>query len=108
MLRASKTLSHQRIEQFSNLRQALKQKLSTGQSIEGSGTPSIPGLTQICKGFRRGELIILSGPTGTVLMSMVVDNIKYTRRVRKNNFTVPDKLGFCFGGKTPFRLFCKS
>jgi twinkle protein len=64
MLKAARTLSHQRIEQFSTLRQALKQKLSSGQLIEGSSTPSIPGLTQICKGFRRGEMVVVSGPTG--------------------------------------------
>lgn len=64
MLKAARTLSHRRIEQFTDLRQALKQKIITGQTIEGSGTPSIPGLTQICKGFRKGELVILSGPTG--------------------------------------------
>ena len=41
-------------------------------------TPSLPGLTDILKGFRRGEMTVLTGPTGsgkTTLLSQMSLNI---------------------------------
>lgn len=47
---------------------------------DGSGTPSIPQLEAICKGFRRGELVVLTGPTGcgktTLLSQLSLDFVK--------------------------------
>ena len=41
---------------------------------DGTPTPSLPTLTKIVKGFRRGELVIFTGPTGggkTTLLSLI-------------------------------------
>ena len=39
-------------------------KLRDTQQFEGSVTPSVPKLTGITKGFRKGELVLFTGPTG--------------------------------------------
>ena len=48
--------------------------------IDGTSTPSMPTLTKICKGFRRGELVIFTGPTGagktTLLSQLTIDFAK--------------------------------
>lgn len=41
------------------------QELEVSEEISrGSQAASLPGLSSICKGFRRGELVIFTGPTG--------------------------------------------
>jgi hypothetical protein len=37
---------------------------NSGRERIGTQTPSLDGLSLICKGFRRGELVIFTGPTG--------------------------------------------
>lgn len=55
---------HDKILTFSDLRaQALLSKNDSVQ-FEGTATPSIPKLTKTLKGFRKGELILFTGPTG--------------------------------------------
>lgn len=50
------------------------------KGLEGSITPSLPALTDIIKGFRRGELTVLSGPTGcgktTILSQLSLDFVR--------------------------------
>lgn len=81
MLLAAKPLSHRRIETFSHLREQVLRNIRTPLSeLSGTGTPSIPTVSAIIKGFRRGELTILTGPTGggktTLLSQMSVDFAK--------------------------------
>eukprot|EP01039_Chlorochromonas_danica_P005868 gene5868-6461_t len=85
MLLKAKQLSHQHIETFANLRPSILQivndlrngKNGDKKAVEGSITPSLGALTEIIKGFRRGELIVLSGPTGcgktTLLSQLSID-----------------------------------
>ena len=46
----------------------LRQTLAYISRPEGSGygtpTPSLPGISAITKGFRVGELVVFTGPTG--------------------------------------------
>ena len=79
MLKAAQALSHDKIQTFTSLKASLMSHIhrrSNGSTVvtEGSSTPTLPGLTEICKGFRRGEMVVLSGPTGagkTTLLSQL-------------------------------------
>lgn len=79
MLNNARTLSHDKIQSFTALKQSLLfniQNRAAGNTVtsEGSVTPSLPGLTDMCKGFRRGEMVVLTGPTGsgkTTLLSQL-------------------------------------
>lgn len=68
MLRAAQKLTQDSTIGFSEGRDSVLQSVLRGHALgqDGSLTPSLPQLTEICKGFRRGELVILTGPTGTV------------------------------------------
>ena len=81
MLAAAKPLAHRRLETFSHLRAQVLRSIRTPLSeLSGTGTPSLPTVSSIIKGFRRGELTILTGPTGggktTLLSQMSVDFAK--------------------------------
>jgi twinkle protein len=81
MLSTARGLSHKSIEDFSKFRSLILQSVmhdkktangegggndspSKGLFDDGTPTPSLMALTQKIKGFRRGELVVLSGPTG--------------------------------------------
>ena len=65
LLAEAKLLSHDKLQTFKDLREDIvKALLGTASVYEGIKTPSLPKLTGILKGFRRGELVILTGPTG--------------------------------------------
>jgi len=81
MLLAAKPLAHRRLETFAHLREQVLRNIRTPLTeLSGTGTPSIPTISAIIKGFRRGELTILTGPTGggktTLLSQMSVDFAK--------------------------------
>jgi len=81
MLLAAKPLPHRRLERFAHLREEVLRSIRTPLSeLSGTGTPSLPTISSIIKGFRRGELTILTGPTGggktTLLSQMSVDFAK--------------------------------
>jgi hypothetical protein len=40
----------------------------------GTPTKSLPALTRTVKGFRPGELVVFTGPTGTVAVHCTVDS----------------------------------
>ncbi len=65
MLNAASRISHQNLVTFSNLKERVFRFLKSGPHLEGIQTPSFPRLSAICKGFRRGELVIFTGPTGS-------------------------------------------
>lgn len=54
-----------------------------GYIREGSQVPSLPTLNSIAKGFRRGELVLLTGPTGggktTFLSQLTLDFAKQVK-----------------------------
>ena len=64
LLEKSYLMRHEKILTFSDLRvQALLSQRDSKQ-FDGTPTPSIPRLTGILKGFRKGELVVFTGPTG--------------------------------------------
>jgi hypothetical protein len=45
--------------------ESILQALERSAEVAGSQASSLPGVNSLCKGFRNGELVVLSGPTGT-------------------------------------------
>lgn len=80
MLEQARILSHEKLISFKDMKSDLIQYLRAETRSEGSQTPSLPKLSSITKGFRRGELVILTGPTGvgktTVLSQLSLDFVK--------------------------------
>ncbi len=80
MLANAKCPSHEKVQGWSDLKDSVLQYLSQppgASRADGTPTPSLPTLTKIVKGFRRGELVIFTGPTGggktTLLSQLSID-----------------------------------
>ncbi len=59
---------------FDDLRQGVRAELADPGGAAGTPFPSFPSLTAALKGFRPGELTVLTGPTGagkTTLLSQL-------------------------------------
>ena len=55
---------HDRIITFGDLRNEVMKELLEPELYSGTAIPSLPKFTQLIKGFRRGEMTVLTGPTG--------------------------------------------
>lgn len=64
MIRAAKSVPHERVVDFSHLREDVKHQILNPDFYAGVALPSLPQLTKILSGIRRGELTVLTGPTG--------------------------------------------
>jgi len=79
MLHQAQPVRHDRVVSFSDIKHDVLRSLVRGSMTEYEGTlcTSLPTINDITKGFRRGELIVFSGPTGsgktTLLSQMSVD-----------------------------------
>ena len=60
----SRLTPHERIMTFENLRDDVLQEILYPEKYVGTPILSLPGLTHLIQGFRRGELTVLTGPTG--------------------------------------------
>lgn len=58
-------VSHDRVMMFTDLRDQVLHEIVHPDKYVGNPVPSLPRLTEIVKGFRRGEMTVLTGPTGT-------------------------------------------
>lgn len=56
---------HEQILTFKDLRQEVLHEMMHPDKYTGVPVPSLPGFTKLIKGFRRGELTVLTGPTGS-------------------------------------------
>ena len=65
ILRGAHVLPHERILTFKELRSQVLHEMLNPEKYTGVPVPSLPGFTDIIKGFRRGELTVLTGPTGS-------------------------------------------
>jgi twinkle protein len=50
---------------FSELRKEVLHEMLNPERYAGVPVPSLPAFTDIIKGFRRGEMTVLTGPTGS-------------------------------------------
>lgn len=57
-------LPHDRIITFGDLRKDVLKELLEPELYAGTAIPSLPRFTRLIKGFRRGEMTVLTGPTG--------------------------------------------
>lgn len=64
MIQDSQVLPHDRIITFSEMRSQVLDEMLNPDQYAGVPVPSLPELTKILKGFRRGEVTVLTGPTG--------------------------------------------
>ncbi len=75
MLFKATPISHQRLETFSSLRgEVLRNIRQPQQQASGAAIPSLPSLSKMIMGLRKGELALLTGPTGcgkTTLLSQI-------------------------------------
>lgn len=72
MIRSAQVPSPEMFVTFADRRASVLQALECAEENEGSAATSLPGLTDLCKGFRRGELVIFTGPTGALRTNNVV------------------------------------
>jgi twinkle protein len=65
MLKEADIMEHEYVVGFKGLRSQVLNQITNPEKYMGVPTPSLPGLTSIIKGFRRGELTVITGPTGS-------------------------------------------
>jgi len=65
MLNSATKVPHERIIQFTDIKSQVIYEMMNPEKYNGVPAPSLPTLTNILKGFRRGELSVLTGPTGS-------------------------------------------
>lgn len=65
MIRAAKVTKHENVMDFEAIRSDVLHEILHPDKYTGVPMTSLPMLTDIIKGFRRGELTILTGPTGS-------------------------------------------
>ena len=64
MIKNASVTKHEQVMDFEALRDDVIHEILHPDEYKGMPMPSLPGLTKIIKGYRRGELTILTGPTG--------------------------------------------
>jgi twinkle protein len=73
----AKVLPHKQIVTFDEVREEIYRELANPQQVAGVQSSSLPGLNSLLKGHRKGELTILTGPTGvgktTLLTQLSLD-----------------------------------
>ena len=64
MLKGAEILRHEFVLTFKDLRSQVMNEIYNPDKYTGVPVKSLPGFTNIFKGFRRGEVTVLTGPTG--------------------------------------------
>ena len=64
-LQQAQLVPHERILTFQDLRHDVLHELLEPDKYSGVAVPSLPIFTRLIKGFRRGELTVMTGPTGS-------------------------------------------
>lgn len=65
ILNDAKLTPHERILTFEEMRDDVLHEMLYPDKYVGTPIKSLPGLTSIIKGYRRGEMTVLTGPTGS-------------------------------------------
>lgn len=88
----AKLTPHERIATFAELRDDVLHEIMHPDQYVGAPLPSWPELTNIIKGVRRGELTVLTGPTGsgktTYLGQMSLDLVEQDVNVLWGSFEI--------------------
>lgn len=64
MIKEAAVTKHENVVNFESMRQDVIHEILHPNEYTGVKMPSLPALTNIIKGYRRGELTVLTGPTG--------------------------------------------
>ena len=92
ILADAQLVRHDRIIRFSDLRDEVLHEIMHPDQYVGHPMNSLPGFTNIIKGFRRGELSVLTGPTGsgktTFLGQLSVDLVEQDVNVLWGSFEI--------------------
>jgi twinkle protein len=65
MLDNAKVVPHEMVLSFEDLRSNVLHEIVHPDKYVGAPAPSLPLFTNVVKGFRRGEMTVLTGPTGS-------------------------------------------
>ena len=65
IIQGASVVPHERVLTFAELRAQVIHEMLNPEKYVGVPVPSLPKLTGLLKGFRRGELTVLTGPTGS-------------------------------------------
>ena len=65
MLQDAHIMEHEYVVDFKGLRAQVMTQILNPDKYTGVACQSLPGLTSIVKGFRRGEMTVITGPTGS-------------------------------------------
>lgn len=80
VIKESKPLPYSKIQTFLDLRSEVLSLMHQKHSVEGTPVKSIPKLNELTKGFRKGELVVFTGPTGagktTILSQISLDFVR--------------------------------
>jgi twinkle protein len=92
MLRNAVCIPDERIQTFAQLRDQVLVFIDPAAPLEGTPIASLPKLNLITKGFRRGELVVLTGPTGsgktTFLSQLSLDFAKQGKSTLWGSFEI--------------------
>jgi twinkle protein len=92
ILADAQLVRHDRIIRFSDLRDEVLHEIMHPDQYVGHPMKSLPGFTNIIKGFRRGELSVITGPTGsgktTFLGQLSVDLVEQDVNVLWGSFEI--------------------
>ncbi|CAG8601282.1 8245_t:CDS:2 [Ambispora leptoticha] len=94
ILRKAKPLEHEKIIGFDHLKDAVYRELVNPNQVRGVQSTDLPGLNQILKGHRPGELTIFTGPTGigktTILSQISLDFCRSGVSTLWGSFEIPN------------------
>lgn len=65
MLNQSEIMPHEELLRFGDFREQVLHEIVNPDKYTGVGVTSLPLFTSIIKGFRRGEMTLITGPTGS-------------------------------------------
>ena len=100
MLQEAKILQHEFIVTFDDLRDQVLNEITNPDLYSGVPATSLPHFTSIIKGFRRGEVTVLTGPTGSGKVSAAIKFVRLLQSCHLLTFRSQDYLS----GSTVARL----
>ena len=65
IIKDARLIPHERIASFASMRDEVMHEIRFPEKYVGTPMTSLPALTNIIKGFRRGEMTVMTGPTGS-------------------------------------------
>ncbi|CAG8555336.1 11307_t:CDS:2 [Ambispora gerdemannii] len=94
ILRKARPLEHEQIIGFDHLKDAVYRELVNPNQVRGVQSTDLPGLNQILKGHRSGELTVFTGPTGigktTILSQISLDFCRSGVSTLWGSFEIPN------------------